>query len=317
MTAALAQLCYRTTVSKQIGRLVLCGMLAAPLFGAAQTDAQKEAEPQAVAAWAQSTFYTGFNMPRALALDTNGNVYVADWGNNRIVKVAANGKSSTPIANVTNPTAVAVDLYADVVAGYATPAGTAPYVVTLVVDNEPKTFQKSTLMADGPTAPTGLAFCGLAPPAGSVKDPILYTSGLAFGVGSDSMIGVSDFVGNYTGPVVVLPGFATRGLACDAAGNLYIVDGTFYKVWKLTPKGVWSSIGSGYNRPEGVAVDEAGNVFVADFGNNRVVEVTPGGVETVFGTGLAGPTGIAIYNGKSEQIFVADSGNNRIVEFEE
>lgn len=48
----------------------------------------------------------------------------------------------------------------------------------------------------------------------------------------------------------------------------------------MTPKGVWSRVGSGYNRPEGVAVDSSGNVLVTDRGSNQAVEVTPAGVRT-------------------------------------
>jgi serine/threonine protein kinase, bacterial len=31
--------------------------------------------------------FTGLNQPYAVAVDAAGNIYVADWGNNRVVKL--------------------------------------------------------------------------------------------------------------------------------------------------------------------------------------------------------------------------------------
>ena len=68
-------------------------------------------------------------------------------------------------------------------------------------------------------------------------------------------------------------------IAGDGLGNVYIADGGG-QVLKVTPTGVVSTVGSGFNEPAGVAVDGAGNVYVADFGANEVYEVTPSGTQT-------------------------------------
>jgi hypothetical protein len=59
-----------------------------------------------------------------------------------------------------------------------------------------------------------------------------------------------------------------RGVAVDAAGNVFVGDGG--NAVKISPAGTVSVLGSGFNSPRGVAVDAAGNVFVADSYNYAV-----------------------------------------------
>jgi hypothetical protein len=107
-----------------------------------------------------------------------------------------------------------------------------------------------------------------------------------------------------------------EGVAVDAAGNLFIADIYNYRVRKVTPGGVISTVaGNGtqgfsgdggpatsaqlYN-PSFIAVDTAGNLFIADSYNNRVRKVagasnvsmnlTAGGSATCSTAGLNGTT---------------------------
>ena len=133
-----------------------------------------------------------------------------------------------------------------------------------------------------------------------------------------------------------------RGLAFDSAGMLYIADVNNYRVRKVTPAGIISTVaGSGvygnsgdggpatlaqFSNPMGVAVDAGGNLYIADSTNVRIRKVTPGGiVATVAGTGVqgfsgdGGPATAATLNSPTSlivdsagNIYFADSSNQRI-----
>ena len=123
----------------------------------------------------------------------------------------------------------------------------------------------------------------------------------------------------------------------DAVGNVYVADTYNYRIRKITPAGVVTTLagnanygyadGDGaaakFNQPKGVAVDPAGNVYVTDENNTRIRKITPTGTVTTFAgsTGgstdgdvsvalFAAPVGIEIdANGN---LYIVDTGNNRI-----
>ncbi|MCH8344857.1 MAG: hypothetical protein IH983_12835 [Planctomycetes bacterium] len=136
----------------------------------------------------------------------------------------------------------------------------------------------------------------------------------------------------------------TEDVAIDTAGNLYIVSpirGRVRKVDAITGD-ITTIIGSGFEvdpadssvdvlllEPKGVAVDSAGNVYVADSSasNSRVVKYTVAGATyaTFAGTGTSGssgdggpataaevnkPLGVAVDS--NDDVYIADSGNNVI-----
>ena len=127
----------------------------------------------------------------------------------------------------------------------------------------------------------------------------------------------------------------------DDAGNLYIADNFNWRVRKVTPGGIITTVAgngtNGYNGdniaatsaelygPEGVTVDGAGNLYIAD-GNQRIRKVTPNGTITTVAGGSTGgyggdngpatsaylwlPSGVAVDG--AGNLYIADGGNNRI-----
>jgi sugar lactone lactonase YvrE len=134
-----------------------------------------------------------------------------------------------------------------------------------------------------------------------------------------------------------------NGIAVDPAGNLYIGDTSNNRIRKVTTLGIINTIagngGSGYNGdgiaatsaslsvPTGIAVDVAGNLFIADQYHSRIRKVSSGIITTVAGTGSYGYSGdggaatlaqINFANGvavdSTGDIFIADTNNHRIRE---
>ena len=95
------------------------------------------------------------------------------------------------------------------------------------------------------------------------------------------------------------------GIAIDASGNLYIADSENFRIRKVTPEGIISTVagnaiigsdgdGGPANQASigyvsGLAVDADGNLYIADQSHSKIRKVTPDGIiTTVAGTGERG-----------------------------
>ena len=117
-----------------------------------------------------------------------------------------------------------------------------------------------------------------------------------------------------------------KGIAVDAAGDVYVTDGWNNDVQKFTADGAfllrWGGAGTGdaqFDSPEKLAIDEDGYVYVVDGGNNRVQKFTPDGTFVLKwgseGTGdgkFRSPVGVAASGGA---VYVTDGWNNRVQKF--
>jgi hypothetical protein len=254
-----------------------------------------------------------FNTPLGLAVDSGGNVYVADGSGSegpsndtiRIITPAGNvstfagsaGQAGSAdgvgaAAQFNNPMGVAVDASGNV----------------YVADELNSTIRKITPAAEVTT------FAGLAGQAGSTD-----------GTGSNA---------RFKFP---------RGIAVGPSGNVYVADTGNHAIRKITPGGVVTTLagdglagfadGSGtgakFNFPGSVAVDAGENIFVADSNNNRIRMVTSAGVVTTLagsaapgstdGTGTAAefdfPSGLTVGLDPStsqEYVYVADTRSQTI-----
>ena len=243
-----------------------------------------------------------FNYPYSVAVDKNGDVFVADQFNARIREVTL--------------------LPSPVVSTFS--GRGKPGLVNGIADSTE--FSKPSGVAVGAN--------GNVYVADTFNNVIreISSKGASTTFAGSSLPGSSDGTG--TGASFNNP----TGLAIDSLGNLYVADAGNNKIRKITPLGVVTTLaGSGaagningagtaasFNQPTGVAVDINGNVYVADSNNNLVRKIAPDGtVITLAGTGQTGatngpltsasfsnPQGVAtdIYG----NVYVADTGNNLI-----
>jgi uncharacterized protein (TIGR03437 family) len=121
-----------------------------------------------------------------------------------------------------------------------------------------------------------------------------------------------------------------RGVAADAAGNLFIADTNNNCIRKVTPGGLIATVVGGgpfpLSLPRSVMVGFDQNLYIADTGNQRILKLTPAGdLSTIAGTGTAGFSGdggdalsaqfsnpAAIAMDAAGNLYVADFDNNRI-----
>jgi len=114
--------------------------------------------------------------------------------------------------------------------------------------------------------------------------------------------------GGDNGPATGAQLYFPSGVAVDSALNLYIADSANNRIRKVSNGVITTVAGNGtqgfggdngpatsaqLNRPQGVAVDSAGNVYIADRNNNRIREVSNGVITTVAGNSLSGDNGPA------------------------
>ena len=240
-----------------------------------------------------SAIGSGLLSPNAIAIDGNGNIFVADTGNNAVKEVLAAGgyvSVKTLASGFSSPTSVSVDGDANVFV-----ADTGNKLVKEIVSIGGYTKVKTL---GGPfVQPTGVVADG----AGNVF--------------------VSDS-GNSTVYEILWGGLVTplssafnqpTGLSVDSSGNVFVADTGNNAVKEIVAAGGYATVqtlGSGFSAPNGVAVDSSGNLYVADTGNNALkLIVAPGGYATVntLSSGLNGPTGVAL-NGSGD-VFFSSHGN--------
>lgn len=250
--------------------------------------------------------------PSGIAVDSSGNVYIADTKNHKIRKVATDGKITT--------------FAGDGVGGFIEKNSDGTYV-------EAKYAELNY--------PTGVAVdsSGNVYIADSANHRIRK-------VGTDGKIStvVGTGVSGYSGD----DGMATNAtlnhptaVAVGTGGSLYIADQQNHRIRKVTPDGVIKSIAGigqpGYSGnggpavlaalfyPTGVAVDASGNVYVADMTNNRIRRINENGtIEAIAGSGKFGDTGSdePALNAKlkfptavlvaGNKVYFSDSQNNRV-----
>ena len=246
--------------------------------------------------------------PTEVAIDGSGNIYIADYENNRIREVntagiiftiagtGADGYNGDNIAatdaELNNPTGIALDGSGNI----------------YIADEDNNRIRKVN--------------------GGGIISTIAGTG--SAGYNGDNIDATSAQVNN------------PYGVSVDRSGNIFIADQNNNRIRKMNTAGVISTIAGtgtfGYsgdnlaatsaelNNPTSVSADIYGNIYIADQHNSRLREVNTGGViSTIAGTLTSGynadniaatsaelnlPAGVALDG--SGNIYIADTYNHRV-----
>lgn len=247
------------------------------------------------------------NHPCGVAVDSSGNIYIADTANHVVRKISTSGTITT-VAGVGfagfNSDGTAVE------ALLATPMGLAFDAQGVLYIADSRNHRVRKLTSDGK----------LTTIAGS---------------GAEGSLGDG---GKATEASLNRP----QGVAVDSSGSVYIAD-TFNSllrkvdaggtISRVAGNGIAAYSGDGgpakeaaLNYPKGVAADPGGNLYIVDSFNARIRQVTPDGkIRTPAGSGLFGDEGdggaavlarlsypSSLTRDAAGNIFVADTQNNRV-----
>jgi sugar lactone lactonase YvrE len=237
---------------------------------------------------------SSFRGPVGVAVDSNGNLYVADEGNSRVLEFnapfaacmsfpcvgrAANlvfgqsGSFATGTCNLDNTTAVAASLCSPM--GVATDAKGNVYIAD--------TGNSRVLEYNSPLTKTAVVGSG-----DTIADSVF-----GQGAGGNLFSANQCNIGNSGASAISL--CSPQDVAVDASGNVYIADTNNFRAVEYnedaSPPSNFSantvfgqggsftttgcnreSGGSGLCEDNAVTLDSEGNLYVSDFGNSRVVE---------------------------------------------
>jgi sugar lactone lactonase YvrE len=253
------------------------------------------------------------NNPWHIAFDSAGNLYIPEYGGNRVRKVSPSGTITTfagtgitgysgdggpaTAAALNAPRAIAADdsgniFIADYGNGFIRKVDTSGTITRFA--NSINVAALATDAAGNVYASDDLAVWKITP-AGSAS----------IFAGREDCFGYSGDDGPATQACLGLP----YGLAVDNAGNVYIMDTDNFRVRKVNTSGIIATIAGnghpGYSGDGGpataaslssfsldVAVDRTGNVYIADSINARVRVVDSSGtIQTFAGSGTFGYNG--------------------------
>jgi streptogramin lyase len=202
--------------------------------------------------------FTGVTYPGGVAVNAAGDVFLTDYGNDRVLKLPAGSTEQTvlPFTGLRKPGPVAVDTAGNV---YVSDRNR---VVKLAAGSN----EQSVLPFTGLVNVDGVAVDG----AGNVyaadwADAKGRVVQLAAGSNEQTVLPFTDLG-------------AANALAVDSAGTVYVTDSPNDRVLKVAAGATDQTVLplTGGKSPDGLAVNDAGDIFVIDHQNGQVVKFAAG-----------------------------------------
>ncbi len=190
-----------------------------------------------------------FSLPTAVAIDTDGNIIIADTNNHSIRSISIEGTVTTIAGSSTSGS----DDGASATARFNAPTGVAIDALGNIIIADRSNHRIRSIDADGMVTTI----------AGSS------TSGSDDGASATARFN------------------APTGIAIDALGNIIVADRNNNRIRSISPEGVVTTIAggsadvfangagstAGFNVPTDIAIDALGNIIVADRDNHRIRKI--------------------------------------------
>jgi sugar lactone lactonase YvrE len=292
-----------------------------------------------------------FNTPAGTAVDVNGNLFIADRGNNTVREISASGDVTTLAgtagtagfqngANATfsSPSAVAVDGAGNVYVADTTnnairkiaPGG----VVSTFAGGVALLPASNPAAASQVNSPQGIAVDGSGNVYVANSGPNISSILKIAANGTVALLAGSTTQGFADGTGGAAQFHTPCGIALDGTGNVYVADSGNDTIRKIsstgqvtTVAGIVGTAGAAdgpvavaqFKLPTSVAVDTAGDIFVSDNQNQTIREISQGAVTTI--AGYAASSGTADGWGPAAQfespggLSIDSSGNLYLSDF--
>ncbi|MBS1830124.1 MAG: hypothetical protein JST93_32790 [Acidobacteria bacterium] len=254
------------SLRRQISRVDLATLGAAVYISGVREGASGDGGPAAEA---------GLFDPWGIALDPQGNLYIADSRDSRVRRISTDGIITT-------------------VAGNGTPE---------------QTGNGGTATGGGVGSPRAIAIA----PSGAVLVSTTIGGGFIRSISPEGILSTIAGAGPFGaagdgGPALSATFFGLTDMTVDEAGNIYVADSQTHRVRRIDTQGIVTTIaGSGtagfagdggsavlarLQGPGGVAIDPQGRIVIADTGNHRIRRIEANGnIVTIAGLGVAGAAG--------------------------
>ena len=233
----------------------------------------------------------GLFEPHSVAVGPDGAAYITDGASHRVLRVLTGLSTYTVLAGETN------------VAGSNEGAGEGAHF----------------------NIPQGIVFARGGLIVADAQNHLIRfvsTSGVV-----TNLAGSAGLFGNVNGQGAAARFSYPRGLAADAAGNIYIADSQNNRIRKLDMNNNVTTVASGFSQPAAVAVGDDGQLWVADTLNHCIKRINTNGTVTLMAgaPGFSGTTDASsgsnarfnlprglLWLGASSGLLVVDSGNHTV-----